>query len=77
MIEAYNDMVRKLPLQFQLESFDETYVGDYLCETVKDLLNLPSNCGSGSIARVVTPPTVYMKNFSGKWILQCSIKETT
>ncbi len=75
MIEAYNDMVGKLPLQFQLEAFNETYFGDYLCDTINDLADLPSDCETGSIARVITPPTVYMKASAGKWILQCSRKE--
>ena len=30
MIDAYKEMYGKLPMQFQLESFEESKMGDYI-----------------------------------------------
>ena len=75
MISVYTDMVGKLPLQFQLESYDESYFGDFYCDTKDDLADLPKDCEIGSIARVINPPSIYRKNSSGKWILQFVSRE--
>lgn len=74
MIDAYKGMFGKLPMQFQLESFEESKLGDYICDTVDDLKNLPEDCEMGSIARIIAPPAIYRKNSDGKWILQFSCK---
>ena len=74
MIDAYKEMYGKLPMQFQLESFEESKMGYYICDTVDDLKNLPEDCEMGSIARVIAPPAIYRKNSDGKWILQFSSK---
>ena len=63
MISAYKEMYAKLPTQFQLESYEESCLGDYV-------KNLPDNCVMGSTARVISPLTIYRKNSEGKWILQ-------
>ena len=70
MISAYKEMYAKLPTQFQLESYEESCLGDYVCDTLEDLKNLPDNCVMGSTARVISPLTIYRKNSEGKWILQ-------
>lgn len=70
MISAYKEMYAKLPTQFQLESYEESCLGDYVCDTLEDLKNLPDNCVMGSTARVISPLTIYRKNSAGKWILQ-------
>ena len=75
MIDAYKEMYDRLPLQFQLESFDESYFGDFICDTKDDLESLPSDCEMGSIARVIAPPSIYRKNSAGRWILQKISKE--
>lgn len=75
MIDAYEEMYGKLPLQFQLESFEKSYFGDFICETKEDLINLPSDCEMGSVARVISPPSVYRKNSTGIWILQMVNRE--
>lgn len=67
-------MYGKLPMQFQLESYEESKLGDYICDTVDDLKDLPEDCEMGSIARIITPPAIYRKNSAGKWILQFSSK---
>lgn len=74
MIDAYKEMYGKLPMQFQLESYEESKLGDYICDTVDDLKDLPEDCEMGSIARIITPPAIYRKNSAGKWILQFSSK---
>ena len=48
MIDAYKEMYGKLPMQFQLESFEESKMGDYICDTVDDLKNLPEDCEMGA-----------------------------
>ena len=75
MISAYADMVGKLPLQFQLEQIVESYICDYLCDTTNDLEQLPPDCEVGSVARVLEPPSIYLKNSEGNWVLQMSIKK--
>ena len=74
MIDAYKEMYGKLPMQFQLESFEESKIGDYICDTVVYMKNLRDDCEMGSIARVIAPPAIYRKNSDGKWILQFSSK---
>ena len=54
MIDAYKEMYGKLPMQFQLESYEESKLGDYICDTVDDLKDLPEDCEMGSIARIIT-----------------------
>ena len=44
MIDAYKEMYGKLPMQFQLESYEESKLGDYICDTVDDLKYLPEDC---------------------------------
>ena len=34
MIESYQEMVDKLPQQFQVDPFYSQMIGDYLCDTV-------------------------------------------
>lgn len=75
MISAYNDMVEKLPLQFRLEAYDESYFGDFICDTKDDLNSLPTDCAMGSIARVIEPPSIYRKSSSGTWVLQKRVGE--
>ena len=43
MIDAYKEMYGKLPMQFQLESYEESKLGDYICDTVDDLKDLPED----------------------------------
>ena len=62
MIDAYKEMYGKLPMQFQLESFEESKLGDYICDTVDDLKDLPEDCEMGSIARIIAP------NFSDTYL---------
>ena len=50
MISAYKELYAKLPTQFQLESYEESCLGDYVCDTQEDLKNLPNNCTMGSLA---------------------------
>mgnify|MGYP001068121654 CR=1 FL=1 len=69
MISAYKELYAKLPTQFQLESYEESYV----CDTQEDLKNLPNNCTMGSTARVISPLAVYKRNSTGKWVLQETI----
>ena len=75
MIDAYKEMYDKLPMQFQLESHEESKLGDYICDTADDLKNLPADCEMGSVARIIDPPAIYRKSSAGKWILQFSSKE--
>ena len=63
MISAYKEMYAKLPTQFQLEAYEESCLGNYVCDTLEDLKNLPDNCVMGSTARVISPLTIYRKNF--------------
>lgn len=37
MISAYKELYAKLPTQFQLESYEESCLGDYVCDTQEDL----------------------------------------
>ncbi len=73
MISAYKELYAKLPTQFQLESYEESCLGDYVCDTQEDLKNLPNNCTMGSTARVISPLAVYKRNSTGKWVLQETI----
>ncbi len=75
MIDTYKKMRSKLPMQFQLEAYEESKVDDYICDTNEDLTALPSDCEMGSVARIIHPPAIYRKNSAGKWILQFSSKE--
>ena len=75
MIDTYKKMRSKLPMQFQLEAYEESKVDDYICDTFEDLTDLPSDCEMGSVARIIHPPAIYRKNSAGKWILQFSSKE--
>lgn len=70
MIESYQEMVDKLPQQFQVAPFYSQMIGDYLCDTVEDLKLLPEDCALGSRARVISPLSLYARQSSGKWILQ-------
>ena len=65
MIDAYKEMYGKLPMQFQLESYEESKLGDYICDTVDDLKDLPEDCEMGSIARIITPPAIYRRTQPG------------
>ena len=47
MIDAYKEMYGKLPMQFQLESYEESKLGDYICDTVDDLKDLPEDVWLG------------------------------
>ena len=73
MISAYKELYAKLPTQFQLESYEESCLGDYVCDTQEDLKNLTNNCTMGSTARVISPLAVYKRNSTGKWVLQETI----
>ena len=66
MISAYKELYAKLPTQFQLESYEESCLGDYVCDTQEDLKNLPNNCTMGSTARVISPLAVYKRELYGK-----------
>lgn len=70
MIYAYQKMLGQLPSQFRLESTVEKWMGDFICDTTDDLLDLPKDCEMGSIARVIDPPMIYRKNSAGNWIAQ-------
>ena len=50
MIDAYKEMYGKLPMQFQLESYEESKLGDYICDTVDDLKDLPEDCEMGTVS---------------------------
>ena len=75
MIDTYKKMRSKLPMQFQLEAYEESKVDEYICDTIEDLTDLPSDCEMGSVARIIHPPAIYRKNSAGKWIFQFSSKE--
>ena len=77
MIDTYKKKRSKLPMQFQLEAFEEFNVDDYICDTIVDLTDQPSDCDMGSVARIIHPPAIYRKNSAGKWILQFSSKEVS
>ena len=74
MIDAYKEMYGKLPMQFQLESFEESKLGDYICDTVDDLKDLPEDCELGRLARLLAPPALYRKDSDGHWRLLFSSK---
>lgn len=75
MITIFNDMVTALPQQFQLERYETTYLCDYICDTVDDLADLPEDCEMGSVARVLSPLSIYRKHSNGEWVLQASLQK--
>lgn len=68
----YEKMLKLLPGQFRLESYDSRRICEFICESVKDLDGLPEDCEMGSVARIIEPPAIYRKNSSGRWIVQQS-----
>lgn len=45
---------------------------EFLCDYEADVANLPTDCGVGSIARVIETSNIYMFNGAGEWIKQSS-----
>lgn len=74
MIDVYTEMVSELPQQFQLERYKDSYIGDFVCDTVDGLDSLPEDCEMGSIARVIEPPSIYRKQSTGTWKFQITAK---
>ena len=70
-------MRNKLPMQFRVEAYVSKFFYDYTCDTPDDLASLPDDCFGGSRAFVCTPPSIYMKNTLGNWVLQCFLLNST
>lgn len=70
MIVSYQEMRDKLPMEFKLEIYTDMFFGDYICDTLDDIADLPKNCAMGSCARVINPLSIYCKNSHSEWVLQ-------
>lgn len=68
--DYYGKMIGLLPGQFRMEAYETHRICEFICDTVEDIKSLPEDCEMGSTARIVSPPAIYRKMSTGRWVLQ-------
>lgn len=74
--DYYGKMTALLPGQFNMESYETRRICEFICDTPKDIDSLPIDCEMGSTARVVSPPSIYRKMSTGKWVIQMTSEKS-
>ena len=74
--DYYGKMTALLPGQFNMERYETRRICEFICDTPEDIESLPADCEMGSTARIVSPPSIYRKMSTGKWVIQMTSEKS-